>query len=318
MMPRILTPRGYHAARGHIPGRARPGRATLARMGRFHPAKGLSTWRKVALSTWGEPMNPTAYGVLDLDVGPALAFIARLRDTSGEKITLTHLVGKIIGICIAAHPEVNGFVSMGRLMLRETVDIFFQVAFFDDEVGKTGPRESRSRAEGSKKANLAGAKIREVDRKSVVEIARELREKAEAIRARGEADTVKSASAMSSVPGPAVGLALRAASYLHYDLGLDLKRFGMPNDGFGSCMITNIGVFGLEVGFAPLLPVGRVPLILTLGAVRDVARVADGKVVAAKGVSIGTAFDHRVMDGYHAGVMAKRFRQIFESPDTEL
>jgi pyruvate/2-oxoglutarate dehydrogenase complex dihydrolipoamide acyltransferase (E2) component len=52
--------------------------------------------------------------------------------------------------------------------------------------------------------------------------------------------------------------------------------------------------------------------------VRDVARVEDGKVVARKSVSIGTAFDHRIMDGYHAGVMAKRFRQIFENPETEL
>jgi pyruvate/2-oxoglutarate dehydrogenase complex dihydrolipoamide acyltransferase (E2) component len=287
-------------------------------MARFTSERGLSTWRKVALSTWGEPVNPTAYGVLELDCGPALAYIASLRESSGEKITLTHLVGKIIALTIAEHPEVNGFVSYGRLMLRDTVDVFFQVAFFDDEVGKSGPRDSRDRSSESKKANLAGAKIREVDRKSVVEIARELREKAEAIRARGDAETARSASMMSGVPGPFVGLALRAAAYMHYDLGLSLKRFGMPNDGFGSCMVTNIGVFGLEVGFAPLLPVGRVPLILTLGAVRDVARVEDGKVVARKSVSIGTAFDHRVMDGYHAGVMAKRFRQIFEDPGGQL
>jgi pyruvate/2-oxoglutarate dehydrogenase complex dihydrolipoamide acyltransferase (E2) component len=287
-------------------------------MSRFHAAKGLSTWRKVALSTWGEPLNPTAYGILDLDCGPALAYVAKLREASGEKITITHLVGKIIAMTIAAHPEVNGFVSMGRLMLRETVDIFFQVAFFDDEVGKEGPRDKRDRMTESKKANLAGAKIREVDKKSVVDIARELREKAEAIRRKGEADTIKSASTMSSVPGPFVGMALRAASYLHYDLGFDLRRFGMPSDGFGSCMITNIGVFGLEVGFAPLLPVGHVPLILTLGAVKDVAAVKDGTIVPKKSVCIGTAFDHRVMDGYHAGVMAKRFRQVFEDPSAHL
>jgi pyruvate/2-oxoglutarate dehydrogenase complex dihydrolipoamide acyltransferase (E2) component len=283
-------------------------------MSRFHAAKGLSTWRKVALSTWGEPLNPTAYGILELDCGPALAYVAKLRESSGEKITITHLVGKIIAMAIAAHPEVNGFVSHGRLMLRDTVDIFFQVAFFDDEVGKEGPRETRSRASESKKANLAGAKIREVDKKSVVEIARELREKAEAIRSKGQGETVKSASAMSGVPGPFVRSALRAASYLHYELGLDLRRFGMPDDGFGSCMITNIGVFGLEVGFAPLLPVGHVTFVLTLGAVKDAAVVVDGKVVAKKKVSIGTAFDHRVMDGYHAGVMAKQFREVFENP----
>jgi pyruvate dehydrogenase E2 component (dihydrolipoamide acetyltransferase) len=271
----------------------------------------------VALSTWKSPANPTAYGVLELNCDQALAYIAKLRETSGEKITLTHLVGKAIALSMAAQPEVNGFVSQGRLMLRETVDIFFQVAFFDDEVGETGLGE-RDRTARNKRANLAGAKIQSADTKSLVEIAKELREKAEAIRADADADTIRSANKLSNLPGPIVGLVMRAAAYLHYDLGFDLTRFGMPDDGFGSCMITNIGVFGLEVGLAPLFPAGRVPLILTLGAVRDVAAVLDGKILAKKRICIGTAFDHRVMDGYHAGVMARHFRRVFEDPEREL
>jgi pyruvate/2-oxoglutarate dehydrogenase complex dihydrolipoamide acyltransferase (E2) component len=263
-------------------------------------------------------MSPTAYGVLELDCDRALAYVSKVREASGEKITLTHLVGKIAALSMAALPEVNGFVSCGRLMLRETVDVFYQVAFFDDEMGTIGPREERDRASLGKKANLAGAKIRSADTKSIVDIAIELRERADAIRSRGDADTIRSANKMSRVPGPMVGLAMRAAAYLHYDLGIDLKRFGMPNDAFGSCMITNIGVFGLEVGVAPLLPIGRVPLILTLGAVREVAAVEDGKILVKKRVCIGTAFDHRVMDGYHAGVMAKHFRHLFEDPEKEL
>ena len=287
-------------------------------MSRFHRARGLSSWRKVALSTWGNPTNPTAYGVLELDCARALAYIAKLRETSGEKITLTHLVGKAIALSIAALPEVNGFVSQGRLKLRETVDIFFQVAFFDDEVSETGLREKPDWTTHRKRANLAGAKIQSTDTKSLVEIAKELREKAEAIRADADADTIRSANKLSNLPGPIVGLVMRAAAYLHYDLGFDLTRFGMPDDGFGSCMITNIGVFGLEVGLAPLFPAGRVPLILTLGAVRDVATVEDGKILAKKRVCIGTAFDHRVMDGYHAGAMARHFRRLFEDPEREL
>jgi pyruvate dehydrogenase E2 component (dihydrolipoamide acetyltransferase) len=287
-------------------------------MARFHREKGLSTWRKVALSTWGRPVSPTAYGVLDLDAEPALAYLAKLSLESGEKITLTHLVGKIAALTIADYPEVNGFVSHGRLFLRDTVDIFFHVAFFDDEIGKTGPREKRGRTAESKKANLAGTKVERADARSLVDISRQVRERTEALRARGDAETAVSARKMSGVPGPLVGIALRTVGYLNYDLGLDLSRLGVPNDGFGSCMVTNIGVFGLEMGFAPLVPMGRVPLILTLGAVRDAARVVGGKVVAGKSVSIGTAFDHRVMDGYHAGVMASRFRRIFEDPEGEL
>jgi pyruvate/2-oxoglutarate dehydrogenase complex dihydrolipoamide acyltransferase (E2) component len=281
----------------------------------FRSEGGLSTWRKVALSSWAAPVNPTAYGVLDLECERALAYVTALRESSGERITLTHLVGKIAAMAIAAHPEVNGFASAGRLMRRDTVDVFFQVAFFDDEVAKGAAAEGRGRRGGGKSANLAGAKIREVDKKGVVEIARELRQKAEAIRARGDADTARSASRMSGVPGPLLGLALRAAAFLHYDLGFDLGPLGMPNDGFGSCMVTNIGVFGIELGFAPLLPMARVPLLLTLGAVKDTPRVRDGQVLATKALSIGVAFDHRIMDGYHAGVMADHFRRSFENPE---
>jgi pyruvate/2-oxoglutarate dehydrogenase complex dihydrolipoamide acyltransferase (E2) component len=270
------------------------------------------------MSAWGPPRDPTAYGTLDIDCEAALLYAERLRDQSGEKVTLSHIVGKAIATCIAARPEVNGFVSHGTLYVRDTVDIFYQVAFFDDDVGREGGRRKVDGEAGSRDANLAGAKIRDCDKKSVVAIARELRQRAEAIRARGEAETADSANLMAKIPAPLVGLAVRAGAYLSYDLGLDLRRFGIPLDAFGSAMVTNIGVFGLTHGQAPLLPFARVPLVVTLGAVREVAAVVRGQVVPRRSMAVGVAFDHRVMDGYHAGKMARRFRAMMEEPDRHL
>jgi pyruvate/2-oxoglutarate dehydrogenase complex dihydrolipoamide acyltransferase (E2) component len=284
----------------------------------FRPSKKLSTWRRVALSAWHAPSDPTAYGTVELDCENALAYAARLRDSTGEKITLTHLVGKAVAMAIAAYPEVNGFPSHGRLMLRDSVDVFFQVSFFDDELPTKKKDGARARSGEGKQANLAGAKIVRADSKSVSEVARELRERAEAIRKRGEAETVKSANMMAGVPGPLLGLVTRAAAYASYDLGLDMRRFGVPRDPFGSCMVTNVGVFGLRVAHAPLLPFARVPIILTLGAVRDAPAVVGGKVVVRKTASIGVAFDHRIMDGYQAGMMAKLFGEIMASPEEKL
>ena len=59
----------------------------------FRRAKRLPTWRKLALETWSMPSSPAAYGVLDLDCEAALAWCARAREASGEKVTLTHVVG---------------------------------------------------------------------------------------------------------------------------------------------------------------------------------------------------------------------------------
>jgi pyruvate/2-oxoglutarate dehydrogenase complex dihydrolipoamide acyltransferase (E2) component len=277
-------------------------------MAHFREQSKLPTWRKVALGTWSSPHDPTAYGTLELDCETALAYLDDLRQRSGEKVTLTHLVGKAAAMAIAEAPEVNGFVSRGRLVLRDTVDVFFQVAFFDG--AKPSSREKGARAD----ANLAGAKVRDVDKKSLVEIARALRERAEAIRQRGDAETARASKMMARLPGPLIGAAAKLGAYLSYDMGLDLRRFGIPYDAFGSCMITNVGVFGINVGHAPLLPFARVPIIMTLGSVHDAAAVVDGKVVVRKHVNIGVAFDHRVMDGYHAGVMAKRFEQVFADP----
>ena len=59
-------------------------------------------------------------------------------------------------------------------------------------------------------------------------------------------------------------------------------------------------------------------MILTIGAVRDTPSVVGGAIAVRKHVSIGVVFDHRVMDGYHAGAMARHFRRLFEDPEREL
>lgn len=271
----------------------------------------LPAWRKLALGTWRAPTSPAAYGVLDLDCENALAWAARVRETSGEKVSLTHVVGKAAAMAIAAAPETNGFASLGRLMLRSSVDVFFQVAFFDGDDGL--PRGTD--AEARRDANLAGAKVDQADAKSVVAIARELRERSRAIRTRSHDATVRATELVGRLPGPLTSAAAHLGAFLSFDLGLDLRRAGIPLDPFGSCMVTNVGVFGIEGAWAPLVPYSRTPICITLGAVREVPAVVEGRIVARRHVSIGVAFDHRVLDGYHAGVMARRFQEVFANPD---
>ena len=280
----------------------------------FQRAKRLPAWRKLALGTWSMPSSPAAYGVLDLDCEAALAWCSRVRETSGEKVTLTHLVGKAAAIAIASAPETNGFASFGRLMLRKTVDVFFQVAFFDQEAKVAGGRERETRRD----ANLAGAKVARVDDKSVVDVARELRERAQAIRVRGPDSTVRATKMMARLPGPLRSVAARFGAFVSFDLGWNLGRVGIPYDPFGSCMVTNVGTIGIEMAWAPLIPYARTPVCITLGAIRTAPSVVDGAIVARKRVSLGVVFDHRVMDGYHAGVMSRRFREVFADPDGAL
>jgi pyruvate/2-oxoglutarate dehydrogenase complex dihydrolipoamide acyltransferase (E2) component len=111
---------------------------------------------------------------------------------------------------------------------------------------------------------------------------------------------------------------MRISEYLTYDLGLDLRKVGIPYDSFGSVMVTNVGMFGLPLGFAPLLPFSRTPMLLTLGAVHDAARVIDGAVRVRPVLPIGATFDHRLLDGYQAARLAQRFTEITGDPERPL
>jgi len=95
-------------------------------MARFRVDPKLPTWRRVALSTWRRGDDPTIYGWLDLDATALQAYVQKLRDKTGQRITLTHIIGKAAAMAFAAHPENNGIPSLGRFKQRDTVDVFFR------------------------------------------------------------------------------------------------------------------------------------------------------------------------------------------------
>jgi len=248
----------------------------------------------MALHAWDSPRDPSVYGTLEIDVGDARELIAELRAETGTRITITHLVGRALALAIAERPEVNAIVRFGSLYLRETIDVFFQVAFEGGE-------------------DLNGAKVTRANEKSVVDIARELDDAARAVRER-RTDAVRTASRFKHLPASLTGIALRATSFATYDLGMDLTRFGVPYDGFGSAMVTNVGSFGLSTGNAPLVPFSRCPIVMLVGEVRERPVVRDGVVVPRPILPIGVTFDHRLLDGYQASKMAARFTQLLEQP----
>lgn len=270
-------------------------------MSRFRKLEGLPSWRLISLHAWRPPRDPSVYGTLELDLLETLPWLEERRAATGLHLTLTHLIAKAIAMAIGERPEVNAIVRRRRhLYVRETIDVFFQVAFGGGE-------------------DLSGAKVRQADQKSVETIARELQERVDRIRARQGDDDGR--DQVQRLPSLLRRPALDLAAWLSYDLGLDLRRFGLPYDQFGSVMITNVGMFGLPVGLAPLVPFSRTPLLLTVGAVekRPVAVGEDPEAVEVHPMlTIGATFDHRVLDGYQAGKLAQRFSAIVEDPAAHL
>ncbi len=201
----------------------------------------IQGWRKIAAATWGHPNDPQIYGDLEVDASAALAFIDQAR-SAGASVTLTHLVGKALAHALAEHPDLNVRIHRGHFVARPTVDIFFIVA-----------------VEGRE---LSGVKVERADEKPVVEIARELGRRARRVRSGDDVEFGKTKTMFARTPRRLLHYAFGLGAWLTTDHDLDLKKYGLPRQPFGSAMVSSVGMFGIQKAYAPLSPYYRVPLLV--------------------------------------------------------
>ena len=267
--------------------------------GKLSRADHLSSWRRLALHLWNDPRDPTVYGNLEVDMTLALEYLAAVSEPGSQtKVTVTHLVAKAIAKALAAHPEANGIVAGRRIYMRPTVDVYCQVA---TESGR----------------DLSGVKVVAADRKSIVEFAAELTTSVESVR-NADGGSERTKHTLAVIPDVLLGAVLRLVDFLTYRLRLDLSRYGIPFDQFGSAMVSNVGQFGIGHGLAPLVPSSHVPIVLLVGELTERALVKDGEIVVAPCMTVGCTFDHRLIDGYQAGQLASIVKRTLQDPFTEL
>lgn len=256
----------------------------------------VSTFRKMAIGTWQNAYDPSVYGSVTLRMEKALRYIDEFRAATGRRLTLTHMMAKAIGAVLEAMPDANAILRWNRIYLRERIGVFFQVVREDPRTGEI---------------DLSGLTVYDPETKSLGEIVDEFAKTTGKVR-EGTDKTTKSRGLFRLIPYFAINAFTKLISFLSYTLNLRLP--GVPGDPFGSVMVTNIGSIGLDEAYPPLVPYSRVPMIVAMGAVRDVPVVEDGEVVPGKVMQICASFDHRVLDGAHAAVMVKTVRGWFEEP----
>jgi pyruvate dehydrogenase E2 component (dihydrolipoamide acetyltransferase) len=263
-------------------------------------------FRKVAFGTWKTASDPSVYAQVDVDVTQAKAFAEKYSAEHNVKITMTHLVARAITRCMISRPEINGMIRRGKISLREHVAIFFQV---------NAPGSGTDKVKG---ASLSGTTIHQAENLSTAEIARKLSKNASDIKQNKDEAFNQSMKMIGALPWRWVRPFLLFTTWIIYELNLDLSFLGFPKDPFGSVMVTNIGGMGIDIAWAPLCPYTRVPLLLTIGAVKDRVVAIDGKVEIRPIMSIGVTFDHRLIDGVHAAQMSAEFKKCFAEPETYL
>jgi len=256
----------------------------------------LTGWRHIANAMWGPPEDPQVYGALDIDAAPVSRFIDRAR-AAGHHLTPTHLVGRAVAHALVEVPELNVRLQGTRAVPRPAVDVFFITA-----------------VRGG--SDLSGVKVRELERRSVFELAADLTERAQRMKAGDDRELAQSKKVMDRLPRPLLRAALRATAFLTNALELDLPALALRRSPFGSAMVTSVGMFGLPQGFAPLAWMYDVPLLVMVGELTERPVVVDHQVVARPVLPITATLDHRYVDGWHVSRLMRAFKAYLAAPSS--
>jgi len=228
-----------------------------------------------------------------VDAAPLLAYVQQARAVTGVPVTVTHVVGKAVATAIEREPSFHHRVVFGRPVRYPSYDIGFAV---DVDAGD----------------DLAPSKVRDVDRLSVVDVARALGEGADRLRGRQDRDFEASSRLVRRLPWFTLRALGATASLLNGGLGR--RAFGQPGFPLGCAFVSNVGTFGLDEGFLAPVPFARVPLYVLVGRVHDAAAVVEGEVTVRPTLVLTATADHRVVDGAQAGRFAAVLKDLLARP----
>ncbi len=262
-------------------------------------------FRRLSIGAWGSPSDPTIYGVVEVNAEKALAFIERVREKTGIKVTLTHFVGKVFARILATYPELNCELRFGSIYPRDSIDISFQVAL-DPKI------------KGGSSDDLSAGLVKSVHSKNIVEVAQTLNEGASTIRKQKDPFFGRLKKISFSIPGILLRPSVVLLDFFLNKLNLWSPAFGIPKNAFGSMLITNVGTMGVEFALPALFPPSGTPMIIALGAIYSApVYEADSSGVVtqirlAPHVRLCGAFDHRYLDGLHGAKIANMIKECFK------
>lgn len=262
-----------------------------------------SSWRKISMGMWHGPGDPSIYGYETLIVDEALEYIERVSAISGVKITMLAYMVYTIAKILRENPDLNVIIVNGRVLQREHVNIFCQVAL-------------PSSSEHTQESDLSGVKLRDVDHMDLVDIAKRLRGRAKKVRTGKDKEIERQKSTINLIPRFMMRTAMKIMEFLTFNVPINFGKLGMPDDPFGSCMISSIAAFELRLGLAPLVPASRCPILFVPGAVFDDVRVVDDEIKKCKVMQVSLTCDHRAFDGLQIGVYGRSIRAFIEHPYT--
>lgn len=225
----------------------------------------------------------------------AMTWLEEYNCSHGGRATLFHLFAYACGQALHARPELNRFVSGGRIYQRRGVQISFVVKreMSDEGIGTTVKVEV----------------VREEPFAAFVERTTRVVEEG-----RGPDRAVdKETALVMRLPGPAVKLLVSVARRL--DAWNLYPRFMTRNDPmYASLFLANLGSAGISDAYHHLYEYGTVSIFGTMSAVRRMPFVEGSEVVARPGLEVRFTFDERIHDAFYAARSLVIVKRILEDP----
>lgn len=264
------------------------------------PVHHVSAFRKLSIGTWRSAYDPSVYGLTALDSRPIDAWLKTVSDKHSIKLTYTHFITRVMAEYFRRDPEANSYLRFQKPYRRKSVSALVQVAIAHDD---------------HHKVDLSGVTLRNLESKTIVDIANEVRNRAQHIREGRDKEFAKAKNALMAIPFWLMFPFIQLMGFVSYSLNLKLSALGLNEDPFGTFMVTNIGSLGLELGLAPLVPYSRCGLVISIGTVALKPYVnKEGQIEAAPLLHLTGTFDHRLFDGFHLAKMVNFMIKACENP----
>jgi pyruvate/2-oxoglutarate dehydrogenase complex dihydrolipoamide acyltransferase (E2) component len=253
-------------------------------------------WREIAIIAYKAPSDSKVYGTYEVDITNVLEYIKKKKE-EGKRLTITNFATAALARTLYEDiPDINCYIQRGRFVYRDSADVFVSISV-------------------DKAKEMSGMIVHNAQELSVSEIAELFQKQIEKVRSGVESGVFSAKNAIAKIPRFVRKPAFKFVKWWSIELGRSLPFLKIPNDPFGSIMLTNIGTFGLRTGMVALFPIGKLPAVIAMGKVYEKPVVIDGEIKIRSVLPFTGTFDHRIVDGAQAGALATGVDKRLQNPE---
>ena len=265
-----------------------------------HALKINNLRRKLAVATWGDPDSPECHGHGHIKVAKAYNYLNRFKAQTGLDLTLAQLLSKAACDSLSQFQDMNGRIAFGSFIPNERNNVTL----------------IRSVDSGQ---NLVHTTLPECNVRSLLEVAQHCAKPENLVKVFVQdsyAIPDKLANVLRFCPSGISGILLETLSFVVNSVGVDVPQLGLAGLPFGSLVVLDLQDSLSGIVYPVLMPCMRSSFFVSISAVKSVAAVVDGQIVAEDVITLAFTGDHRYGDGTRALKAMQGFKQRMEDPDT--